>query len=129
MKSAAWKKVFLFGVFGAVGCLAGWAIGEPYLYAVLSATESPKAGRAPSLISKPVAPPAEEPGTAPKRPVAPPSEQGSTTITKPVAPPSTPPPLPDDLRKPLEAAGAKSGDVKLSLGWHNTNDLDLHCID
>jgi hypothetical protein len=53
---AAWKKVLLFGLLGAVGCLAGWLVGEPYLYAALSAAESAGAGRAPSLISKPSAP-------------------------------------------------------------------------
>src|SRR5262245_37299744 len=96
---AAWKKVLLFGFFGAVGCLAGWLIGEPYLHAVESAADSAGAGRAPTLISKPT------------------------------MPSNDPPPLPSDFRTRLDAAGAKSGDVQISLIWFNTNDLDLHCID
>ncbi|HEY1188559.1 MAG TPA: hypothetical protein VGE74_12980, partial [Gemmata sp.] len=50
---ATWKKVLLFGAFGAVGCLAGWLVGEPYLWA------SGSAEGAPSLISSaaPVEPP------------------------------------------------------------------------
>lgn len=94
----AWKKVLLFGLFGAAGCLAGWLVGEPYLLIVEAATP-PGAGRAPSLISKPV-------------------------------PPSTePPPPPNEFRDRLNAAGAKTGDIQISLIWFNTNDLDLHCID
>jgi|GEM_PF-3533906 len=94
----AWKKVLLFGLFGAVGCLAGWLVGEPYLLIVEAATPA-GAGRAPSLISKP-APPSIEP-----------------------------PPPPSEFRDRLNAAGAKTGDIQISLIWFNTNDLDLHCID
>lgn len=95
----AWKKVLLFGLFGAAGCLAGWLAGEPYLYAAALATADGGAGRAPSLISRPVPPSAE------------------------------PPPLPNDIRERLDKAGGKSGDVQLSLIWYNVNDLDLHCKD
>ncbi len=95
----AWKKVLLFGAFGAVGCLAGWLVGEPYLYAITLAGDSAGAGRAPSLISNPV----------------PPS--------------SDPPPLPDDFRRRVETAGGSSGDVQLTLIWDDSNDLDLHCVD
>lgn len=94
---AAWKKVLLFGLFGAAGCVAGWAVGEAYLSVARAATNS-AAVEGPSLISK-----------------------GTT-------PPTAPPPS-DTFRTRLEAAGAKTGDVQISLVWYNENDLDLHCID
>ena len=34
-----------------------------------------------------------------------------------------------DLQDQLDERGAKTGDVRVSLRWYNTNDLDLHCID
>ena len=95
----AWKKVLLFGAFGAVGCLAGWLVGEPFLYAATSAAESAGAGQSPSLISKPVPPSAD------------------------------PPPLPDDFRRRVESARGSSGDVQITLIWDDSNDLDLHCVD
>ena len=95
----AWKKVLLFGAFGAVGCLAGWLVGEPYLYATTFVGDSDGAGRAPSLISKPVPPSSE------------------------------PPPPSEEFQKRLKDAGANTGDVQISLIWFDTNDLDLHCVD
>lgn len=94
----AWKKVLLFGAFGAIGCLAGWLVGELYLQ-IAQAAAPADAGRAPSLISKPAAPSTE------------------------------PPPPPSEFRDRLNAAGAKSGDVQISLIWFDENDLDLHCFD
>ncbi len=94
-----WKKVLLFGAFGAVGCLAGWLVGEPLVWASRSVAEAAGAKDAPSLISKPVPQFAE------------------------------PPPLPNDFRERVEKAGGKSGDVQLSLIWYNANDLDLYCKD
>jgi hypothetical protein len=35
----------------------------------------------------------------------------------------------NELSDRLEKAGAKTGDVQVSLAWNNTNDLDLHCVD
>jgi len=49
----AWKKVALFGLFGAVGCLAGWLVGEPYLLIAREVMKSTGAKEAPSLISTP----------------------------------------------------------------------------
>jgi hypothetical protein len=97
MTLAAWKKILLFGLFGAVGCLAGWAIGEGYLLAAQAVTDSG-------------------------------SGQSGTLISKPTAPISAPPP-PNVFKQRLDAAGAKTGDVQISLVWFNENDLDLHCID
>jgi hypothetical protein len=57
---SAWKKVVLFGLFGAVGCLAGWTVGEVYLLAA-RAIADPGTGAAPTLISKPAAPTVEAP--------------------------------------------------------------------
>jgi hypothetical protein len=95
----AWKKLLLFGLFGAVGCLAGWVIGEAYLAIAQVATAGTGAGQGPSLISNPT----------------------STS--------SEPPPAPKDFQERLDKAGAKTGDIQMSLIWFNTNDLDLHCID
>ncbi len=91
------KKVLLFGAFGAVGCLAGWLIGEPYLFVAGEVAARAGAKEAPSLISRPT--------------------------------PTDPPPPPSDFLDRLKAAGAKSGDVQISLIWFDTNDLDLHCVD
>ncbi|MBA4186793.1 MAG: hypothetical protein C0467_02120 [Planctomycetaceae bacterium] len=60
MTLATWKKVVLFGLFGAVGCLAGWAVGEVYLLAA-RAVADPDSGAAPSLISRPSAPATDAP--------------------------------------------------------------------
>jgi hypothetical protein len=94
---AAWKKVLLFGLFGAIGCMAGWLVGEPYIYAAQAAIKTMGADEVPSLITTPAAP--------------------------------TPPPPPREFLDRLNAAGAKTGDVQISLIWFNANDLDLHCID
>ena len=96
---AAWKKLLLFGLFGAVGCLAGWAIGEVYLLIADAVAKSAGAAQGPSLISN------SNPS------------------------PSEPPPPPKDFQERLDKAGAKTGDIQMSLIWFNTNDLDLHCID
>ncbi|MCE9560469.1 MAG: hypothetical protein K8U57_00295 [Planctomycetes bacterium] len=60
MTLAAWKKVLLFGLFGAVGCLAGWAVGEVYLLAARAIVGS-GSGTAPTLISRPTAPATDAP--------------------------------------------------------------------
>lgn len=94
----AWNKVLLFGLFGAVGCLAGWIVGEPFLAANDYAARQAGAGQGPTLISKPV-------------------------------PTNEPPPPPREFQDRLAAAGAKTGDIQISLIWFNSNDLDLHCVD
>lgn len=35
----------------------------------------------------------------------------------------------DEFGRRLAAAGARTGDVQLSLMWNNINDIDLHCVD
>lgn len=95
----AWKKLLLFGLFGAAGCLAGCAIGEVYLFIATEAAALAGAEQGPSLISNPT-----------------PTSSG-------------PPPAPRDFQERLDKAGAHTGDIQLSLIWFNTNDLDLHCID
>lgn len=34
-----------------------------------------------------------------------------------------------EFSRRLAEAGAKTGDVQISLMWNNLNDLDLHCVD
>lgn len=36
--------------------------------------------------------------------------------------------LRSELRRRMEEAGGRSGEVQISLAWNNTNDLDLSCI-
>ncbi|QJW96775.1 hypothetical protein [Frigoriglobus tundricola] len=109
----AWKKVLLFGAFGAVGCLAGWLVGEPYLFVAGEVAARAGAKGAPSLISRPTS---ADP---------PPLTRDFLDRLKAV----NPPPPPRDFLDRLKAAGAKSGDVQISLIWYDTNDLDLHCVD
>lgn len=33
-----------------------------------------------------------------------------------------------EIQKRLQREGAKSGDIRASLIWHNRNDVDLHCV-
>lgn len=94
---AAWKKILLFGLFGAIGCGAGWLIGEPFILISQNVIAAMGREETPSLI---------------------------TTV-----PPREPPPPPPEFRERLKSAGAKTGDVQISLIWFNTNDLDLHCVD
>jgi hypothetical protein len=112
---AGHKKVLVFGLLGALGCLAGWLCGEALLRAALPAGA---AESAPSLVSKPALPAAPALGKAvvPALPAGPP-------------PASKAPPLPGEFARRLELAGGKDGDPHLTLIWSNTNDLDLHCVD
>ena len=96
------RKLLHFALLGAAGCLAGWLVGEGFLWAAKPGST----GSAPALSLV----------TTPVTPDAPP-------------PLSPPPPPPPELAERLKAAGAKTGDVQISLGWKNINDLDLHCID
>jgi hypothetical protein len=128
------RKVLLFGLLGAAGCLMGWAIGEPFLRLAMPIAESTNAA---SLVSTL---PAIDQATAPKRPVAPPPiELAAVRTATPPPSPAAPkiartaiaeaPPPPPEFQQRLDRAGAKSGDVQISLLWNNVNDLDLHCID
>ncbi len=40
-----------------------------------------------------------------------------------------PPPPPPEFKSRLDRAGAKTGDLQLSLLWNNSNDLVLHCYE
>ena len=53
------------------------------------------------------------------------SKSERSALAKRVAPP----PLPPEMKKRLEEAGGKSGQIQATLIWNNINDLDLHCID
>ena len=130
------RKVLLFGLLGAAGCLMGWAIGEPFLRFAMPATESASAA---SLVSKPALPAVDETAAPKPRVPPPPAELAAVRTALPPAPPTAPkiaaaavaeaPPPPPEFQQRLDKAGAKSGDVQVSLLWNNFNDLDLHCID
>jgi hypothetical protein len=145
------RKILLFGVLGALGCLAGWVAGELFLWGALPVSK--EAGG--SLASKPALPVLA--GTSvPAAPAPPPilaenlsftrlaeaapppaiTSRSSESPPAPAAPPvlanimgKAPAPPPAEFAQRLELAGGKSGDVQVTLIWFNVNDLDLHCID
>lgn len=130
------RKVLLFGFLGALGCFWGWVVGEIFL--LVAMPSSAKAGA--SLASRPVLPKLTAPVDAPVPP-APPElvASGSPTLRVQPAPPppaivatstnQPAPPPPAEFAQRLEKAGAKSGDVQVTLIWFNVNDLDLHCVE
>ena len=129
------RKILLFGLLGALGCLAGWFVGEMFLWASLPASK--EAGG--SLASKPVLPSlANQTDQSAPPPPALVGADLSFKRAKPAPPPpafptgstgSMPAPPPAEFAQRLEKAGAKSGDVQITLIWSNFNDLDLHCIE
>ncbi len=94
-------------------------------------TAAPESGR-PAPVPSSAGTTSGRPTAVPAPPAPPPA------APKPIAPPPAPPPPPppvattaaeptrDDLRTRLDAAGAKTGDIQISLAWNNKNDLDLH---
>lgn len=56
-------------------------------------------------------------------------DAGAPSLVSSAAPAAVAPEPPAEFKERLSAAGAKTGDVQLSLIWFNRNDLDLHCID
>ena len=85
-------KPILFGVLGALGCLVGWALGEPLLGVIKPAPKSN-------------------------------DDAGMSGEVSPVLV------FNNELEQRLKREEAQSGDVRISLMWDNSNDLDLHCID
>src|SRR5207253_1830981 len=81
------RKVVLFGLIGALGCLAGWAVGEGFLWATLP-TDKEAGG---SLASRPVLPPLPK-QAAPAAPIAIPAAHLalSSMVTPLPAPPEVP---------------------------------------
>lgn len=151
---ASLRKVVLFGLLGAAGCLAGWFIGELFLWIALPASK--EAGG--SLASKPVLPPLAN-QTATPAPPSPAALPDAVALNRAFAPTAAPPPTlavgasktsappaaappalpagaaqaptppPPEFAQRLQQAGAKSGNVQITLIWFNVNDLDLHCIE
>lgn len=105
------KKVALFGLLGAVGCLVGCLLGEALLRAALP-------GDATSLASTPE-PPALKAADA----------QGAAAPELPRIVPPTPVKPSADFDDFYKRTGAQSGEVQISLRWYNHDDLDLHCVD
>ncbi|MCS7047282.1 MAG: hypothetical protein NZO58_13065, partial [Gemmataceae bacterium] len=146
------RKILIFGLLGALGCLSGWAVGELFLLAALP-TNTDAGG---SLATRPELPaltgsepmptppaprlPTEMSVTRTAAPPAPPPVLAvrTTNAAAPPAPPPpelragrapTPVPPPPEFAQRLNQAGGKSGDVQLTLIWYNGNDLDLHCVE
>ena len=57
------------------------------------------------------------------------TDTGPSLISSQGPPSADPPPAPSEFLDRLNAKGAKSGDIQISLIWFNVNDLDLHCVD
>jgi len=90
------KKIFSFGILGAIGCLLGAIVGE--LVQLASGSEKPAANQeqlaaAASIVAR--------------------------TPPPPPLPAATAPPPPADFKKDLDEAGAQTGDIQISLQWHN----------
>ena len=83
--------------------------------------------------SRPQQPPAPSPGTS-GIPLVPPEDKSNAYIVQDLPQPATDAePAGEgggngfsDLGDRLRQAGAKTGDVQISLAWNNGNDLDLH---
>ena len=58
------RKVLLFGLLGALGCLVGWGVGELFLMAAMPASKAAGA----SLASKPELPKLANDAAAPAPP-------------------------------------------------------------
>lgn len=117
------KKVVLFGLLGALGCLAGWAAGEPLLRVLIPWAQARGAGAAIVMPPEPPAPaPALNRGGEVPAPEPPPPPE-------PFRAPPAPPPPSADFAGRLEKAGAGQGQVQIALSWANTNDLDLSVIE
>lgn len=130
------RKVLWFGLLGAFGCLVGWLLGEGFLWLAMPGSKEATA----SLATKPTLPPlVRQAAPTPPAPVAAPAALLSRTLPPAPLPPeipvltsrmpAAPAPPPPEFAQRLEKAGAKSGDVQITLIWFNRNDLDLHCVD
>jgi hypothetical protein len=95
------KKVLIFGLLGALGCLAGWLVGEGFLAVALPSAKSGE-------------PPTASLATRPQPPV----------IVVPQPPTSSP----DFAQHRKNRGGAVGKKITLTLRWFNHNDLDLHCV-
>jgi len=120
------KKILLFGILGALGCLAGGAAGEPVLKSLLDWAKQfdPKV----NPINRPQAPldPPPPPRTAgvAVNPLPPPTPRPA------LAPPTrTPPVIDPEIERRLQIHKAGTGPVQVALKWDNYNDLDLHVVE
>ena len=112
------RKVLVFGVLGAVGCLAGWAAGEGLWHLPLTKAETATMGS--------IAESVKDPPKLPLPPKLPDPPRPLTLDPPPAVPPAE---MPPEIKKRVKDEGGQSGPVEISLHWYNFNDLDLHCID
>lgn len=143
--------------FGAVGGAARTGIFGQHLAGIAggdgrdttgspdSSRETESAATNRNAVSPPVAPSATTTSAPVSSPDVPPRE-GAPEATSPATSPAPPTNaittnipvraagapvmrINDDFSPRLSAAGAKTGEVQISLVWNNVNDLDLHCQD
>jgi uncharacterized protein YegL len=100
------RKLVFVSFIGALGGAAGWLAGE----LVLAAFDRSSAAEA-NVMSPILAGAANTPAP------------DLTSLTNSL------PAFEADVQSRLDRESAQSGDVQISLLWHGTNDLDLHCID
>lgn len=121
------KKVFLFGLLGALGCVLGWSAGEVVLKFGLPWAGTSFEASVPSIVTPPEPPKLGNQSTdqvalpPPIEPPVPPPFRAE--------PPPSPPPPSSDVAERLQREGAHQGDVEIALSWNNGNDIDLHVVD
>jgi hypothetical protein len=114
------RKVFLFGLLGALGCLGGASAGEW----LIRWSESLRTTQGTAVITRAPTEPPSLPAIP--RPVPPAADLPATL---PASAKTAPPPPPREVAIRLGQNDAHVGNIEITLMWHDYNDLDLYCID
>src|SRR5262245_30453823 len=107
-RSTSWNQVLLFGVLGALGCLAGAVLGEGWINAIQPL--KPKDAAVVSVVQSPADVAAPRATTV--QPVPPPTDPPADLTPRRKAAAPDPPPA---LKKVLAEAGAHVGFIEITL--------------